>query len=147
MSILIDNIKTQFSSNNIKTEITKINSIKSFTDTKKLLLTILHIINAGSLCMATILSNNIFILTVLLIIFSILKIGMFIHKRCLLTLFEYNKTYNIATEIFRSMIVDNITDKQGEEIFINFLTIIILLKLSFLIFIKYYKITFFNNYI
>lgn len=101
-------------------------------------ISLLHFILAYSILIISLVSNNFKVLLTLLVIMSLIKFSFYIFGRCILTLYEYNCIFAPVSRLLSYTLTNNINDEIGEEILINISILIILNKLLFLIFYKYY---------
>jgi len=99
----------------------------------------LHFLLAYSVLMIAIVSNDIKILTSLLLIMGCIKFAYYFFGRCILTIYEYNPYFAPVSKLLSYTLTDGITDKKGEEILINSGLLIIMNKLLFLFFYNAYK--------
>jgi hypothetical protein len=103
-----------------------------------ILCTLIHVILSFGCFIISVTSNNINVLFVLLILMSIAKYSYYIFNRCILTLGEYNKYYSVLAKIFSNTLTTKLNETKMEEIFINFIILIVLTKILFLILYKHY---------
>lgn len=103
-----------------------------------LFISLIHFILAYVLFLTAAVSNNLKVLLSLLVIISMIKFAFYFFGRCVLTLYEYNNHFAPIAKLLSYTLTTNINDKKAEEILINVGLLIILNKLLFLIFYKYY---------
>jgi hypothetical protein len=108
---------------------------------KNILWILIHCLFTYVVLSLALISNNIKILTILLIIMSIIKFMYYYFGRCIVTCLEDNKIFNNSAELFGNTILENPKNKDVEEILINMGNFIIINKIIVLSLIKYYKIT------
>jgi len=99
----------------------------------------IHFVFTYTIYMTALLSNNIHVLSILLLIMILVKLMHVYFGRCILTLAEYNNTFAPIARLNSNMLTRGLTDKQGEEILINVGLLLILNKLFLLTCYFYYK--------
>lgn len=103
-----------------------------------LFVSLIHFILAYGILITALVSNDFKLLITILVIMILVKISFYTFGRCILTLYEYNSQFASTAQLLSYTLTNNINDKTGEEILINIGILIILNKLLFLTFYKYY---------
>ena len=111
---------------------------------KNILWILIHCLFTYIVLSLALISNDIKILTILLIVMSIIKFMYYYFGRCIVTHLEDNKLFNNSAELFGNTILQNPKNKDVEEIVINMGNYIIINKIIILLIIRFYKITFFD---
>jgi len=111
---------------------------------KNLLWVLIHLIFTYLVLSIALISNDIKILTILLIIMSVIKFLFYFIGRCIVTSLEENDLFNNSAELFGNTILKNPKDKDVEEILINIGNTLIANKIFILSILRFYKITFFE---
>uniref|UniRef100_A0A6C0JWG2 TLC domain-containing protein n=1 Tax=viral metagenome TaxID=1070528 RepID=A0A6C0JWG2_9ZZZZ len=103
-----------------------------------LFVSLIHFILAYGIFISILISNDFKLLISILVIMLLVKISFSVFGRCILTLYEYNSYFATTSKLLTNTLTHDINDKTGEEILINIGLLIILNKLLFLTFYKYY---------
>jgi hypothetical protein len=104
-----------------------------------LLVSLIHFILAYGILITAIVSNDLKQLIIILVIMILVKISFSIFGRCILTLYEYNSRFAPTAQLLSYTLTNKLKDdKTCEEILINVGILIILNKILFLMFYKYY---------
>jgi hypothetical protein len=111
---------------------------------KNLLWILIHLIFTYIVLIIALISNDIKILTILLIIMSAIKFLFYFIGRCMVTSLEENDLFNNSAELFGNTILKNPKDKDVEEILINIGNTLIANKIFILAILRFYKITYFE---
>lgn len=111
---------------------------------KNILWILIHLLFTYIVLTIALISNNIKILTILLIIMTIIRFLFYYIGRCMVTSLEENDLFNNSSELFGNTILENPKDKDVEEILINIGNMIIANKIFILTILRFYKITFFE---
>ncbi len=95
---------------------------------------VFHFILTFGIYVTTLVSNNIDILTLLLMTTIMIKIMYYIYGRCILTVIEENDEFPNMESMFMNLLSphNTITSEQGEAIIINMGLINLLVKILFL---------------
>jgi hypothetical protein len=98
--------------------------------------------------MTALLSNNINVLTFLLVVMILTRMCYWMHGGCLLTTYETNDYFATTPQLF-SKIITNVELKETEIelLLINVGTLIILNKIFWLILLSYYRLPFLQKII
>jgi len=99
----------------------------------------IHFVFTYIIYMITLLSNNIHVLSLLLVIMIIVKIMHIYFGRCILTLVEYNNTFAPVARLVSKSLTGGLNDSESEEFLINLGLMLLLNKLLFLMCYLYYK--------
>ena len=105
---------------------------------------LIHFIFTYVVLTIALISNDIKILTILLIIMTSIKFLFYYIGRCMVTSLEENDLFNNSAELFGNTILKNPKDKDIEEILINIGNMIIANKIFVLTILRFYKISYFE---
>ena len=111
---------------------------------KNIIWILIHCLFTYTILIISLISNDIRILTSLLIIMSLIKFLFYFNGRCMVTELEENDLFNNSSELFGNTIIYKAKNKDIEEILINMGNTIIIQKIFILAVLKFYKITFFD---
>jgi hypothetical protein len=111
---------------------------------KNVLWILIHMLFTYVVLTIALISNDIKILTILLITMSVIRFLFYYIGRCMVTSLEENDLFNNSAELFGNLILQNPKDKDVEEILINMGNIIIANKIFILTIFKFYNITYFE---
>lgn len=111
---------------------------------KNLLWILIHFLFTYTILIIALITNDIKVLTILLIMMISIKFAFYFIGRCMVTSLEENNLLNNSSELFGNTILENPKDKDVEEILINFGNIIIANKIFVLSILRFYKITYFE---
>lgn len=113
-----------------------------------LFVSFIHFIFCFFIFMAALISNNINLLTFLLVVMSITKILYWMNGRCFLTSYEKNNYFSNTPKLF-SKILTNVELKETdvELLLINISILIILNKIFWVILLSYYRFPFLQKII
>ena len=89
-------------------------------------------------------SNDMKILTIMLITLYIIRFLFYFIGRCMVTSLEENDLFNNSAELFGNTILENPKNSDVEEMLINIGNMIIANKIFALTILKFYKITYFE---
>lgn len=92
-----------------------------------------HCIIIYVLFIGTLVSNNIPTLLLLLLLACIIKCSFFFFDRCILSVLEENKEFPFCSISTFALLNNNLTERDNEEIIINFGLIMVLNKIFFLL--------------
>jgi hypothetical protein len=105
---------------------------------------LIHMLFTYVVLTIALISNNIKILTIMLIIMCVIRFLFYYIGRCMVTSLEENDLFNNSAELFGNIILRNPKNKDVEEILINIGNIIIANKIFVLSIIRFYNITYFE---
>ena len=105
---------------------------------------LIHMLFTYVVLTIALITNDIKILTILLIIMSAIKFLFYFIGRCMVTSLEENDLFNNSAELFGNTILENPKNSDIEEILINIGNMIIANKIFALSILKFYKITYFE---
>ena len=111
---------------------------------KNILWILIHFLFTYTVLTISLISNDMKVLTILLIIMSVIRFLFYYIGRCMVTSLEDNELFNNSSELFGNTILENPKDKNIEEILINMGNTIIINKIFILSILRYYKITYFE---
>jgi hypothetical protein len=111
---------------------------------KNMLWIVIHMLFTYAVLTIALITNDIKILTILLIIMSAIKFLFYFIGRCMVTSLEENDLFSNSSELFGNTILENPKDKDVEEMLINIGNMIIANKIFVLTILKFYKITYFE---
>lgn len=111
---------------------------------KNILWILIHCLFTYFVLIVALISNDIKILTILLIIMSSIKFLFYFIGRCMVTSLEENDLFNNSADLFGNTILQNCQNKDVEEILINIGNAIIANKIFVLTILRFYKITYFE---
>jgi len=111
---------------------------------KNILWILIHFLFTYVVLTVALISNDMKVLTILLIIMSVIKFLFYYIGRCMVTSLEENDLFNNSSELFGNTILYDPKDKDVEEILINIGNIIIANKIFILSILKFNKITYFE---
>ena len=117
---------------------------KNIDYVKNILWILIHFLFTYTILTISLISNDMKVLTIILIIMSIIKFLFYFIGRCMVTSLEENELFNNSSELFGNTILENPKDKNVEEILINMGNTIIINKIFILSILRFYKITFFE---
>ena len=106
----------------------------------KLFFSFIHVIIVSIIVIPTLISNNMEILTVLLIFCILIKYSYYTYKLCIVTILEDGKTYANMPQIAGWLMGGNVKNvRDMEDILINTGLLLVMGKMFLLIFIAYFK--------
>ena len=105
---------------------------------------LIHMLFTYVVLTIALISNDIKILTILLITMCVIRFLFYYIDRCMVTSLEENDLFNNSAELFGNIILQNPKDKDVEEILINMGNIIIANKIFILSILRFYNITYFE---
>jgi len=105
---------------------------------------LIHMLFTYVVLTIALISNDMKILTIMLITMYIIRFLFYFIGRCMVTSLEENDLFINSAELFGNIILQNPKNKDVEEILINIGTIIIANKIFVLSIIKFYNITYFE---
>ena len=111
---------------------------------KNILWILIHFLFTYTVLTISLISNNMKVLTIMLIIMSVIKFLFYFIGRCMVTSLEENELFNNSSELFGNTILENPKEKNVEEILINMGNTIIINKIFILSILRFYKITYFD---
>jgi hypothetical protein len=111
---------------------------------KNILWILIHFLFTYVVLTIALISNDMKILTILLITMYFIRFLFYYIGRCMVTSLEENDLFNNSAELFGNIILQNPKDKDVEEILINMGTIIISNKIFILSILRFYNITYFE---
>jgi len=111
---------------------------------KNIVWILIHFLFTYAVLSISLISNDIKILTTMLIIMSVIKFLFYYIKRCMVTSLEENDLFNNSAELLGNTILKKPKDKDVEEILINMGNMIIINKICVLAILRFYKITYFE---
>ena len=111
---------------------------------KNILWILIHFLFTYTVLTISLISNDMKVLTILLIIMSVIRFLFYYIGRCMVTSLEDNELFNNSSELFGNTILENPKDKNIEEILINMGNTIIINKIFILSILRFYKITYFE---
>ena len=111
---------------------------------KNILWILIHFLFTYTVLTISLISNDMKVLTILLIIMSVIRFLFYYIGRCMVTRLEDNELFNNSSELFGNTILENPKDKNIEEILINMGNTIIINKIFILSILRFYKITYFE---
>ena len=111
---------------------------------KNIIWILIHSLFTYIILIISLISNDIRILTILLIIMSLIKFLFYFFGRCIATELENNDLFNNSSELFGNTIIYKSKNRDIEEILINMGNTIIIQKIFILSILRFYKINFFN---
>ena len=111
---------------------------------KNIIWILIHMLFTYVILTIGLISNDIKILTILLIIMSAIKFLFYFIGRCMVTSLEENDLFNNSAELLGNTILEKPKDKDVEEILISVGNMILINKIFALTVLRFYKITFFE---
>ena len=105
---------------------------------------LIHMLFTYVVLTIALISNDMKILTIMLITMYIIRFLFYFIGRCMVTSLEENDLFINSCELFGNIILQNPKNKDVEEILINIGSIIIANKIFVLSIIKFYNITYFE---
>lgn len=111
---------------------------------KNILWILIHCVFTYIVLTIALISNDMKILTILLIIMSTIKFLYYSIGRCMVTSLEENDLFLNSAELFGNTILNEPKDKDVEEILINIGNIIIVNKIFVISILRFYKINYFE---
>lgn len=105
---------------------------------------LIHMLFTYVVLTIALISNDMKILTIMLITLYIIRFLFYFIGRCMVTSLEENDLFNNSAELFGNIILQNPKNKDVEEILINIGSIIIANKIFVLSIIKFYNIKYFE---
>jgi hypothetical protein len=111
---------------------------------KNILWILIHFLFTYAVLTISLISNDMKVLTIMLIIMSVIKFLFYFIGRCMVTSLEENELFNNSSELFGNTILENPKEKNVEEILINMGNTIIINKIFILSILRFYKITYFD---
>ena len=120
------------------------NSNTNMNYIKNLVWILIHCIFTYIVLTIALITNDMKLLTIMLIIMSIIKFLFYFIGRCMVTSLEENDLFTNSAELFGNTLLNNPKDKDVEEILINIGNIIIANKIFVLSILQFYKITYFQ---
>ncbi len=120
------------------------NSNSSMNYIKNITWILIHFIFTYTVLTIALISNDIKVLTMMLIIMSSIKFLFYFIGRCMVTCLEENDLFNNSADLFGNTILADLKNKDVEEILINIGNAIIANKIFVLTILRFYKITYFK---
>ena len=120
------------------------NCVKNMSYVNNITWILIHMLFTYVVLTIALITNDIKILTILLIIMSAIKFLFYFIGRCMVTSLEENDLFNNSAELFGNTILENPKNSDVEEILINIGNMIIANKIFALTILKFYKITYFE---
>jgi len=111
---------------------------------KNIIWILIHMLFTYVILTIGLISNDIKILTILLIIMSAIKFLFYFIGRCMVTSLEENDLFSNSAELFGNTILENPKNSDVEEILINIGNMIIANKIFAITILRFYKITYFE---
>lgn len=111
---------------------------------KNILWIVIHMLFTYVVLTIALITNDIKILTILLIIMSAIKFLFYFIGRCMVTCLEENDLFNNSADLFGNTILADLKNKDVEEILINIGNAIIANKIFVLTILRFHKITYFE---
>ena len=111
---------------------------------KNILWILIHCVFTYIVLTIALISNDMKILTIMLITMCIIRFLFYYIGRCMVTSLEENDLFNNSAELFGNIILQNPKNKDVEEILINIGNIIIANKIFVLSVLKFYNISYFE---
>jgi len=105
---------------------------------------LIHMLFTYFVLSIALITNDMKILTILLIIMSVIKFLFYFIGRCMVTSLEENDFFNNSAELFGNTILENPKTSDVEEILINIGNMIIANKIFILSILRFYEITYFE---
>ena len=118
--------------------------VKNMSYVNNIIWILIHMLFTYVVLTVALITNDIKILTILLIIMSAIKFLFYFIGRCMVTSLEENDLFNNSAELFGNTILENPKNSDVEEILINIGNMIIANKIFALTILKFYKITYFE---
>ena len=97
-----------------------------------------HCVIISVLFIGTLLANDLSTLVLLLLLACIIKCSFFFFDRCVLSILEENKAFPFLSISTFAVLNDNLTERDTEEIIINFGLLMVLNKIFFLLLFPYF---------
>jgi len=120
------------------------NSNTNMNYIKNLVWILIHCIFTYIVLTIALITNDMKLLTMMLIIMSIIKFVFYFIGRCMVTSLEENDLFTNSAELFGNTLLNNPKNKDVEEILINIGNIIIANKIFVLSILQFYEITYFQ---
>ena len=117
--------------------------VKNMSYVNNIIWILIHMLFTYVVLTVALITNDMKILTILLIIMSAIKFLFYFIGRCMVTSLEENDLFNNSAELFGNTILENPKNSDVEEILINIGNMIIANKIFALTILKFYKITYF----
>lgn len=111
---------------------------------KNIVWILIHFIFTYTILTIALISNDIKVLTMMLIIMSCIKFLFYFIGRCMVTCLEENDLFNNSADLFGNTILADLKNKDVEEILINIGNAIIANKIFVLTILRFHKITYFE---
>lgn len=106
----------------------------------KLFFSFIHVIVVSIIVIPALISNNIELLTVVLIFCILIKYSYYTYKLCVVTVLEDGKTYANMPQIAGWLMGGNVKNvRDMEDILINAGLLLVMSKMFLLIFMDYFK--------
>ena len=118
--------------------------VKNMSYVNNIIWILIHMLFTYVVLTVALITNDMKILTILLIIMSAIKFLFYFIGRCMVTSLEENDLFNNSAELFGNTILENPKNSDVEEILINIGNMIIANKIFALTILKFYKITYFE---
>lgn len=111
---------------------------------KNIVWILIHFIFTYTVLTIALISNDIKVLTMMLIIMSSIKFLFYFIGRCMVTCLEENDLFNNSADLFGNTILADLKNKDVEEILINIGNALIANKIFVLTILRFHKITYFE---
>ena len=118
--------------------------VKNMSYVNNIIWILIHMLFTYVVLTVALITNDMKILTILLIIMSAIKFLFYFIGRCMVTSLEENDLFNNSAELLGNTILEKPKDKDVEEILINIGNMILINKIFALTVLRFYKITYFE---